>query len=114
MKRNSQNPQIGVQHFESQLEVRRAELLQITKRMAVEGIELVPDGPQDTADSSVIHSSKEALFAESSRNRILLQLVESALRRIQNGDFGECVMCDGQIGYRRLLAVPWTQYCIRC
>jgi len=100
--------------FKSQLEQRRAELLRVAQRTTLEGRELVLDGPQDSAESSEMSVSKEALFAESSRLRRLLRLIESALDRIQAGNFGKCVSCECEIGLRRLSALPWTQYCIGC
>jgi DnaK suppressor protein len=40
--------------------------------------------------------------------------VASALIRTQDGSFGTCVHCDGDISRRRLEAVPWAALCIRC
>jgi DnaK suppressor protein len=44
----------------------------------------------------------------------LLQAVESALGRIRDGSFGQCLSCGNEIGGARLEAVPWTPYCIQC
>ena len=32
----------------------------------------------------------------------------------RNGSFGICLHCDEEISLKRLKAVPWTPYCIRC
>jgi DnaK suppressor protein len=37
-----------------------------------------------------------------------------ALRRIQEGNFGACEHCDEDIHPKRLMAVPWAAFCIRC
>jgi len=37
-----------------------------------------------------------------------------ALRRIQEGNFGTCQECDEDIHPKRLAAVPWARFCIRC
>ena len=43
-----------------------------------------------------------------------LRNVRAALRRTQEGSFGICQQCDDDIAPKRLLAVPWAQFCIRC
>ena len=41
-------------------------------------------------------------------------MVESALERMREGVFGQCVSCGDEINPKRLEAVPWTRYCIQC
>jgi DnaK suppressor protein len=43
-----------------------------------------------------------------------LGLIESALERISEGNFGQCVHCDGVIAKARLNAIPYTPVCIKC
>ena len=43
-----------------------------------------------------------------------LQNARAALRRIQEGSFGICQECDQDIHPKRLAAVPWATFCIRC
>jgi DnaK suppressor protein len=49
---------------------------------------------------------------ESDFNR--LQSLRVALQRIDDGTYGTCIRCDGDIGNKRLSAVPWTSYCVAC
>ena len=44
----------------------------------------------------------------------LLRAIEAAISRIENGTFGICTVCDGEISVARLNAVPWTSVCIAC
>jgi len=44
----------------------------------------------------------------------LLVEVEDALARIEQGTFGFCENCHQEIPRRRLEALPYTRYCIRC
>jgi len=44
----------------------------------------------------------------------LLVEVEDALARIEEGTFGFCENCHQEIPRRRLEALPYTRYCIRC
>jgi len=51
-------------------------------------------------------------------NRESMQLrqrqVAAALRRIAQGEYGECVNCGEEVGFRRLEAQPETPLCIGC
>src|SRR5213594_373896 len=44
----------------------------------------------------------------------LLRAIETAIARIENGNFGICTMCEQEISLARLYAVPWTSVCIAC
>jgi DnaK suppressor protein len=43
-----------------------------------------------------------------------MRVIYEALLRIQNGTFGQCVQCNGDIDEARLLAEPETPLCIVC
>src|SRR5580704_8133618 len=43
-----------------------------------------------------------------------LRDARAALRRIEEGSFGICRGCDENIHPKRLAAVPWAQFCLRC
>lgn len=43
-----------------------------------------------------------------------LAAVRLALQRIEDGTYGTCQRCEEAIGAKRLRAVPWACYCIRC
>lgn len=43
-----------------------------------------------------------------------LELIEDALVRIEGGQYGKCIECDGPIPKTRLNALPFTPLCIRC
>ena len=48
------------------------------------------------------------------RNRARLLLVQQALRRIERGDYGDCLECGEPIDPRRLEADPTATRCIAC
>jgi DnaK suppressor protein len=68
----------------------------------------------DSADRADENYLKEFLFSLSANDRRLLRMVESALLRIQEGDFGQCVSCGNLIEAKRLQAVPWASHCLGC
>jgi RNA polymerase-binding transcription factor DksA len=40
--------------------------------------------------------------------------IQDALDRIEQGTFGRCEACGGNINRDRLRALPQSRYCIRC
>jgi RNA polymerase-binding transcription factor len=102
------------QRFQRMLENYRHEALQLLNRSENEARGLDDHCPHDTADLSVTAASKESLFQRSSGIRQLVRLIDAALHRIRTGTFGACVGCGDDIYVRRLKAVPWTEYCLRC
>ena len=71
-------------------------------------------GPGDVVDECLGNSAKEAVFTTYTRNRTQLRKIEVALHRISTGDFGVCAVCGGEIGLKRLQAVPWANNCVEC
>src|ERR1035438_4062413 len=55
--------------------------------------------------------NKEFLFHQSNSERQLLQMVDSALDRIREGSFGQCISCGAEINPKRLEAVPDRNSC---
>jgi DnaK suppressor protein len=96
------------------LKLQRQQIVEFLKRLDDETQALGPDSAQDVADRSVLGMSRESLFERTSQQRVVLRMVEEALQRISDGSFGECASCGDDISARRLEALPWTQYCLRC
>lgn len=44
----------------------------------------------------------------------LLREVQDALHRIEIGTYGTCHECEEPISSKRLDAVPWAKYCVKC
>jgi DnaK suppressor protein len=63
-----------------------------------------------------IQAASQRALAVCNLDREFNQLREAraALRRIQEGNFGTCQKCDEDIHPKRLAAVPWATFCIRC
>jgi len=52
--------------------------------------------------------------AEQERRMARLHRVETALARIESGDFGYCVQCEEEVEAKRLEADPTMPLCIKC
>src|SRR5215468_11131736 len=100
--------------FKKKLEERQQALRKTVSRTEEDGRIADQDTAQDIADRAASSYTKEFLFSQSNNERQLLQMVETALQRIREGSFGECVSCGNEINPKRLEAVPWTRYCIAC
>lgn len=72
------------------------------------------DDIMDPADQAVMSYQRELMFSRGTNERTHLSLIRLALERLNDGSYGECLMCGDAIGSKRLEAVPWTPYCIRC
>ncbi len=75
--------------------------------------EQVIDTAGDAADLSVADETVSEAFTEAELNATVLHQVRDALRRIDDGTFGRCVVDGGPIEPKRLDAVPWTPYCLK-
>jgi DnaK suppressor protein len=100
--------------FKDGLREMQDKLHQVIEKAEKEIKDLADLGPQDAVDVSCFNSSKESIFADSSRNRNQLRQVQRALERLRNGSFGICATCEEAISLKRLQAVPWANHCIQC
>jgi DnaK suppressor protein len=103
-----------LESFKKKLESRQQDLRRMVTRTEQDGRTVDEDSAQDIADRAASSYNKEFLFSQSNNDRQLLQMVESALARIREGSFGECISCGKEINPKRLEAVPWTRHCIEC
>lgn len=68
----------------------------------------------DVLEEVQYKSERELAIAGLNRESKIRRNIEMALIRINDHSFGTCVHCDEEISKRRLEAVPWTPFCIRC
>ncbi len=104
-----------LEQFKTLLEERQRTLRHSVNRTEEDGREAANnDIAQDIADRASSSYQKEFLFHRSNNERQMLQMVEGALARIREGNFGECISCGNEIEARRLDAVPWARHCRAC
>jgi len=78
------------------------------------GQENSDESTQDIADKATSSYTKEFLFSLSDTERTLVQQIDQALARIDEGTYGTCTHCASPLMEKRLEAVPWTPYCLDC
>jgi DnaK suppressor protein len=100
--------------FQRKLEACRDDTYRFLIRADQESRTLDRGDLQDLGDLCVADLSRELLFQRSSQQRQVLQMIEEALRRIDEDTFGQCISCGDLINSKRLETMPWTQYCLQC
>ena len=92
------------------LEAKEAELLRGLRHREGIAIEKTPD----VLEEGQLAVQRELAIRNLNRESALLRSVRSALQRIAHGIYGICTQCEESITPRRLEALPWAEYCVRC
>jgi len=66
------------------------------------------------ADQGTDAMEREKAFMFASRSGRLVYHIDEALRRIEDGTYGKCAVCEKEIARTRLKAVPHARMCIEC
>ncbi len=66
------------------------------------------------ADMGSVTDEQERAFLLAGHEKEILNAIERALKRIEDGTYGKCVMCGAPISIERLKAIPYAEYCIEC
>lgn len=103
-----------VEKYRRSLLAKKDEISQELVKNKDAGQENSDESTQDIADKATSSYTKEFLFSLSDTERTLVQLIEQALVRIDEGIYGTCTHCASPLIEKRLEAVPWTPYCLDC
>ncbi|HMJ09269.1 MAG TPA: TraR/DksA family transcriptional regulator [Pyrinomonadaceae bacterium] len=68
----------------------------------------------DPVDLAVRNYSKNVMLAVSENESRQLALVDEALLRLEDKEYGPCQNCEEPINPKRLAAIPWARYCLSC
>lgn len=102
------------EQYHKALEAKAEELRRSMSAQKVAQLVSRLDVPSDEGDLSQ-QSHEEWIFLN--RNTLdmkLLREVQAALRRIEHSTYGVCASCEEPISSKRLDAVPWAKFCVRC
>src|SRR3982751_5565586 len=72
------------------------------------------EATQDPADMAANAYTKELLMSMSTNDRQLLDSIDAALSRIEEGEYGKGDNYGEGIPEKRLDALPWGQHCVDC
>jgi len=72
------------------------------------------DDGRDTYDVASEERDREINYLLSDRDRSKVLSIDQALERIEEGTYGVCESCEGEITAERLKAMPFTRLCVQC
>lgn len=97
---------------------RKAELLarQSDLKARIEGIgaELDSHDAKDWEEMAIERETDEVLEDLGQSAQAELRMIEAALARIEEGEYGYCVSCGAEIAEERLDVLPATPFCRNC
>src|ERR1044072_3434195 len=102
--------QTELNKYKTMMEAKQSELSAGLRNREDIAIEKTPDA----LDEVQLAGERELAIRNLDRESNLLRNVKLALARMADGSYGTCLHCDEEIKSKRLDAVPWTPYCIRC
>lgn len=70
--------------------------------------------PKDLVDIAADDIDKKTLEALGAQEIRRLNLIDSAISRLETGHYGICVQCGKKIPEKRLEAIPYALMCIGC
>jgi DnaK suppressor protein len=76
--------------------------------------EIAIENAPDLIDQIQYATEREMVVRQIDSDFNRLQNIRLALQRIDDGTYGICAHCDGEIGGKRLKALPWVDLCVSC
>jgi len=76
--------------------------------------EIAIENAADTVDLCQQATECDLTVHQIESNFSRMRAIKLALARIEDGSYGTCLSCDEEISRKRLQAVPWASYCVRC
>src|SRR5450432_3523287 len=102
--------QTELNKYKAMLEARKAELSAGLRNREDIAIEKTPDA----LDEVQLAGERELAIRNLDRDSNMLRQIRRALGRIADGSYGVCLHCDEDISPKRIAAVPWAAFCIKC
>ena len=103
-----------LKRFKTLLVEKRDEIVKKAKQTLEEDMTLDANDLPDEMDLASSEYLQSFTFRLRGREKIFLDKIEKALRKIEDGTFGTCEECGEEISVKRLEARPETTLCIRC
>ncbi len=107
-----------IARFRELLIAKKAEILSSVWSMEDESIRRsstdLSSLPMHMADLGSDNFEIENTIGLMESERRILSDIEEALQRIEDGSYGVCDGLGETIGKKRLEAIPWARYCVKC
>ena len=86
----------------------------LTEKLKGNDLSIDDSETPDPVDLAVRNYSKNVMLAVSENESRQLVLVDEALLRVEDDEYGTCQNCEKPINQKRLAAIPWARYCLDC
>lgn len=96
------------------LEQRRVEILASIRKTREDAIESQRQTFSEVGDLVSASLEKEMAFQYGEQGVNLLREIDTALEKLEEGNYGICEACGKLIGVKRLEVVPSARLCIKC
>ena len=100
----------SVETRKSELEARQAYLME---RISGIGSELDTHDAKDWEEMAIEREDEEVLEDLGQSAQVELRMIEAALGRIDEGEYGFCTVCGERIAEERLDVLPATPFCAK-
>lgn len=100
--------------FKALLQEKREEILKKAKQTLEEDMTLDANDLPDEMDLASSEYLQSLTFRLRGREKGLLEKIQKALQKIEDGSFGVCEECGDEITVKRLEARPEATLCISC
>lgn len=96
------------------LEEQLSELLERGERIEAHQQNLEREVPKDWEEEAAFRTNDEVVDRLEDHTRRQVASIRAALRRMDEGTWGECDRCGGRISDQRLTALPTAVLCLGC
>jgi RNA polymerase-binding transcription factor len=111
---------VDVERFRQLLEEERRRVVDAIEYLHKENPGSIEDETEDQssdnhmAETATATLDREIDYTLEENSEHVLEAIEAALKRIEDGTYGACVNCGKPIAEERLAAIPWATHCIDC
>jgi len=110
---------VDVERFRKLLEEERRRVVDAIEYLHKENPGSIEDETEDQTQDNLADTATATLDREidctlEENSEHVLEAIEAALKRIEDGTYGTCVNCGKPITEERLAAIPWATHCIDC
>jgi len=103
-----------IRKFKRLFEMQRDALLLNNRSIICEEFKVCPDDRYDEVDQATTDIEQSMRMRLKNREALYMKKIDEALRRIDEGTFGQCEECDEDIEVKRLEARPTATLCVFC
>lgn len=76
--------------------------------------EIIIEKASEALDAVQLMRERDLAIRNLDRDSNILRQIRDALSRIAKGTYGVCLHCEEDISPKRMAALPWAGFCIKC